>query len=289
MKKIAWSMSVLLVLSLHGALAAGTALQQQDSECSRLLDAKDYAQARPVCSASAEGGDAADQFHLSMMYAMGWGVAKDKTASLEWLQASANQGYPPAEYALSSRLAADASVPRDREEAQRLLVHAAEHGFLLAQILLGHAYEAGFPDVGIGKDMPRAVHWYRQAAAQCESCQYELWRIYYFGRGVDKDYTMAASHLIKAAEAGLPKAQMHLAFLYHDGEGVPKDAVKAYMWFFIAAKGGDPAARKALPLMAKKISRSQAAEARAMADKVMERTINMAQLCAVYQQFCKSR
>lgn len=289
MNKIACCLSILLVPLLYKPALAGAAFQEPPSECRRLLDAKDYTQARTVCQQAADSGDAPAQFHLSVMYAMGWGVGKNEAESLKWLQASVKQGYPPAEYALGSHYAAGAGVPQDNETAQRLLVQSAEHGLLLAQMLLGRAYEAGYPDLGIAKDMPKAVHWYRQAAAQCASCQYELWRIHFFGRGVDKDYTVAAGHLQKAAQAGLPKAQMQLAFRYDDGQGVPKDDVKAYMWFFIAAKGGDPSARKALPLFARRISRSQAAEARTMAEKVMQRQINVAQLCVIYQQFCNSR
>lgn len=286
MWNVARFLTMFLALSLIASVAAGAAFQAHTDECRPLLDARQYAQALDVCTRAAGQGDPAAQFGLSVMYAEGWGAKKNATTSLQWLQASARQGYPPAEYALASRYAAGSGVSRDRKESVRLLVQAADHGFLLAQMLLARAHESGYPYLGIDKDLDEAVRWYRKAAAQCEACQYALWRAYYFGRGVERNETEAARHLQRAAEAGLPKAQMQLAFRYNKGEGVPKDAVKAYMWFYIAAQGGDPLAKKALPLSARKISRSQATEARSMARIVMERPIDKTQLCELYKQFC---
>lgn len=148
-------------------------------------------------------------------------------------------------------------------------------------MLLGKSYESGYEYLGVDKDLHAAIHWYRQAALQGDACQYELWRIYFFGRGVKQDYTEAVRYLQNAADAGLPKAQMQLAFRYLKGEGVQQDDVRAYMWFYLAEKGGDSFAKRALPLLAKKISRAQVIEAKATARKIMERPINSAQLCAL--------
>ena len=155
-------------------------------------------------------------------------------------------------------------------------------------MLLGQSYEKGYQYLGIKPDVGEAIKWYRQAANQCAACQYELWRAYYFGIGVDKDYVQGALYLEKAANAGLPKAQMQLAFRYLDGEGVPKDNVRAYKWFYIAEKSGELTARKALPLLADKISGSEIAEAKTLADQTMEKlVIDTKQLCTLYGQFCK--
>lgn len=276
----------LLTWSLQWSVGADAAFGEDTSECRKLLDSKNYRNALPVCTKAAEAGDPAAQFNLSVMYSEGWGVEKSEAETLKWLRASADQRYAPAQYALASHYAAGSGVPKDSAEAQRLVMDAASQGLLLAQMLLGRAYEAGYERLGVVKDIDKAIHWYRQAALQCDACQYELWRIYYFGRGVDKDPAEAARFLTRAAEAGLPKAQMQLAFRYLNGEGVVKDDVRAHMWFFIAAKGGDPLAMKALPLSSRRLSMSQVAEAEAMAEEMMKRTINTSQLCAVYQQFC---
>jgi hypothetical protein len=276
----------ILVLLLHWSTTAGAAFKEDTSECRKLLDSKNYENAASLCAKAAAAGDPAAQFNLSAMYSNGWGVDKNEAELLKWLRAAADQRYPPAEYTLSSRYTAGLGVPKDGKEALRLLMDSANQEFVLAQMLLGRAYEAGYEGLGIGKDIATAIHWYRQAALQCDACQYELWRIYFFGRDVDKDPAEAARFLTRAAEAGLPKAQMQIAFRYLNGEGVAKDDVRAHMWFFIADKGGDPIATKALALSSNRLSTRQVAEAEAMARDMMKRAINSSQLCALYQQFC---
>ncbi|MDQ7010895.1 MAG: tetratricopeptide repeat protein [Mariprofundaceae bacterium] len=236
---------------------------------------------------AAESGDPVAQFNLSNMYAFGWGVSKNAAEAMKWLRASADQRYPPAQYALSSHYASGAGVPKDSRKARVLLTDAAGQGALLAQMMLGRMHEAGYTDLEIKKDMNKAIAWYQRAAAQCGPCNWEMWRIHYFGKGVEKDPVRAAPYLQKAAEGGLPKAQMQLAFRYHDGNGLPKDDVRAYMWMLIARNGGDPTARKALPLLARKMSFKDVVQAKKMARENMERLIiRPGILCELYDQFC---
>ncbi|MEJ2645257.1 MAG: tetratricopeptide repeat protein [Gammaproteobacteria bacterium] len=286
MNKLLCNLFVVLALPLYGPSIAGTVFKSDTSHCRKLLDSHSYTKANAVCTQAAERGNSAAQFNLSVMYSKGLGVDKNDMRSMKWLRASAEQRYPPAEYALASRYAAGSGVTKNRKEALRLLQDAAKQGFILAQMLLGKSYESGYEYLGVEKNLHAAIYWYSQAALGCDACQYELWRIYFFGRGVARNYTKAAGYLKSAAEAGLPKAQMQLAFRYLKGEGVPKDDVQAYMWFYLAEKGGDPLAKNALPILAKRISRAQVAEAKAMAKTIMERPIDSAQLCALYQQFC---
>lgn len=276
-----------LFLSPPWTAFAATGAMTDTSECRTLLDARSYAKAFLSCKKAAEAGDASAQFNLSSIYLFGWGVRKNKAQAIKWLRASADQRYPQAQYALASRYAAGSGVPKDEKEAVRLLKDAGVQGFLLAQMLLGTSYEAGNPRLAIKRNPDAALIWYRRAASQCDACQYELWRIYYFGVGVDKDYARAARYLQTAANGGLPKAQMQLAFRYFDGEGLPQDNVLAYKWFYIAAKGGEPTAVRALPLISKKMTRAEIAQARAQAEETMNKAvINTIQLCELYQQFC---
>ena len=289
MSKVCLYLSAVIILALSPQWSAMAATDFKDytGECRSLLDSQNYTKAVSVCTQDAEAGDSAAQFNLSTMYSFGWGVSKNDVEALKWLRASADQRYPPAQYALASRYGAGTGVPKDSKEAVRLLLDAAEQGFILAQMLLGRAYEVGYQHLEIKPEISVAINWYRQAAVQCDACQYELWRIYYFGLGVDKDYVEAARYLKKAADAGLPKAQMQLAFRYFKGEGVPKDIVHAYKWFYIAEKGGEPTAKKALRPLSRKMSRSEIAEAKTMADETIDKVvINTSLLCELYQQFC---
>lgn len=289
MSKVCFYLSVVIILALSplwSAIAA-TGFKGDTSECRNLLDSQNYTKAVSICMQDAEAGNSAAQSNLSVMYSFGWGVSKNEAEALRWLRASADQRYPPAQYALSSQYATGTGVPKDTIQALGLLTDSANQGFALAQVMLGHMYESGYEKLGIEKDLGAAIKWYREAAVQCDACQYELWRIYYFGLGVDKDFVEAARYLKKAAEGGLPKAQMQLAFRYLDGEGVPKDNVHAYKWFYIAEKGGEPRAKGALPLLSRNMSRSEIAEAKTLADDTTAKfVINTNLLCALYNQFC---
>jgi TPR repeat protein len=269
------------------ALAVPAAAQPEEaSECRRLLDQAQYAKAVEACLPAAKAGDAAAQFNVSVMYARGWGIDKSEEEELKWLQRSAEQRHAPAQWALASRTAAGRGVPKDAAQARRLAMDAAEQGLVLAQIMVGRWHEAGYAPLAIDKQPGAALAWYRRAAQSCEACHYELWRLYFFGSGVEKDVEQAARHLRTAAQAGLPKAQMQLGFRYRNGEGVPKDAVAAYQWFYLADKGGDPLARKALPLQERELNDAQVREARASAAKTMQERINARQLCAIYEVGC---
>lgn len=232
-------------------------------------------------------GSPSAQFNLNLLYTFGWGISKNESEALRWLRVSADQHYPPAMYALASRYGSGNGVAQDSSKSLQLLVDAADQGFLLAQMLLGNAYETGYRHLEIRQDINLATDYYRKAAAQCKACQYELWRIYYFGIGVDKDPVIAARHLEKSANAGLARAQMQLAFRYIQGDGVAPDNTQAYKWFYLAGQGNDPTAGKALPLLSREMSKSEISIAETMAETSLQTIIiNTRQLCDIYQQFC---
>ena len=285
-----WALGVLLglLMSFQGEYAVANPIFQSDhSECRKLLDAKHYSDALRVCKKSAQEGDPASQFNLSFIYFNGLGISKDSVKAMRWLNDSASKRYPPAEYALSSRYASGKGVRKDTKKALELITDAANQSFLLAQYMLGRMNEAGYKGLDIEKNLSSAIRWYQLVGKQCPSCQYELFRIYFFGIGVKKDLVKAANYLLVSAKGGLPKAQMQLGFRFNDGEGVPKDYVQAYKWFYIAAKSGETVSKKSLRLLSKKMSFSQIEEAKTQAANLMKRQhINTNQLCAIYGQFC---
>ena len=91
--------------------------------------------------------------------------------------------------------------------------------------------------------------------------------MYYSGRGVPQDYSVAAPWFQKAAEGGDRVAYVDLGVLYREGRGVPKDPVAAYMWFSLAAKEGDDYSKKALPHLSASMSSEQLARARVKEDE----------------------
>ena len=65
--------------------------------------------------------------------------------------------------------------------------------------------------------------------------QYEEGVRYYFGEGVEKDYTKAFEWFSKAAEQGDADAQFSLGVMYSEGQGVGQNYEKAFEWYSKAA------------------------------------------------------
>lgn len=65
--------------------------------------------------------------------------------------------------------------------------------------------------------------------------QYELGKLYFNGRGVEKSYTEAFKWYKKAAEKGLPESQYYLGKLYVTGRGVRQSYTEAIKLFFTKA------------------------------------------------------
>ena len=77
----------------------------------------------------------------------------------------------------------------------------------------------------------RAVHWFRKAANQGDvSSQYSLGWYYNFGKGVEKNYELAAYWYEKSAAHGDQLAQYHLGLLYLHGHGVEQSETKSKYW-----------------------------------------------------------
>ena len=96
----------------------------------------------------------------------------------------------------------------------------------------------------------RNVKLLRSSAARGESWgQGNLGLMYYFGRGVPKDYAEAARLFRKAAEKGVAWAQSQLGGMYLEGQGVPKDDAEGVRWFRKAAEQGYTTAQASLGLL----------------------------------------
>lgn len=111
--------------------------------------------------------------------------------------------------------------------------------------------EAGiYERLGIDPGLPRAERddlvaaWYRRRAESGDAgAQYVLALLYAQGRGVRRDFGVAAEWLREAALQGETRAQYHLGLFYENGLGVPKDDIRALLWYHSAADKGDARAQ----------------------------------------------
>jgi TPR repeat protein len=113
----------------------------------------------------------------------------------------------------------------------------------------------------------------RKSAEQGDpNAQYMLGLAHDVGVGAGQDFAEAAAWYRKAADQGHAGAQFNLGHLYADGRGVTQDLVQAHMWLNLAAAGSQPGARNERELVAKKMTRSQVAEALRLARAWQPRT-----------------
>jgi TPR repeat protein len=64
--------------------------------------------------------------------------------------------------------------------------------------------------------------------------------MYYYGKGVPKDYVEAARWYLKSAEQGDVNAQYSIASMYYDGKGLPQDNSEGELWCRKAANKAMP-------------------------------------------------
>ena len=82
------------------------------------------------------------------------------------------------------------------------------------------------------------------------TAQYNLANMYFSGRGVAQDDSLAVRWLTHAAEQGHIEAQYDLGRIHYEGVDVPKDEVQAIKWFTLAAEQGHDDAHPILDYIA---------------------------------------
>ena len=110
-------------------------------------------------------------------------------------------------------------------------------------------------------DKAEAVKWYQKAAAQGDLlAQFLLGRAYDSGEGVAKDCAEAVKWYQKAAEQGSADAQYNLALSYFRGEGVLQDFVEAYKRANLAAAQNRNGSKELRDTLVQKMTPSQIQE-----------------------------
>jgi hypothetical protein len=119
---------------------------------------KDYASALAAYQTAADAGGEYGQFMLANMYLAGEGVKRDPKQYLQWMQRSADNGYPPANYLMGM-----AYISCNPSEAARYFEAAAKEEHGSAMHMLGLMYASG---VGVAQSDREALRWFRLARAQ---------------------------------------------------------------------------------------------------------------------------
>lgn len=142
----------------------------------------------------------------------------------------AQNGYAPAQYAMTSILLNDTSGPKaktNKTYAIQLLKQSAEQGYLPARSYLGNCYLIGKD--GIQQDTKKGLQMIEECASEGDKDSQMLLGMSYYGGGFgEQDYSKAYKWFEKAAGNGVWKANNFLAYLYAKGNGVKQNYEKAH-------------------------------------------------------------
>ncbi|MCW8132819.1 MAG: SEL1-like repeat protein [Planctomycetota bacterium] len=206
----------------------------------RFYTAGDYATALPYLRRSAEAGEPAARYFLSLLYRFGRGTAQDAAEGERWLALAADDRYPAALNDEGVRYETNKDLPRAREFYRQ----AAEGGHALGWYNYGRVLRDG---KGGAADPAAALPWLIKAADDNNAwAQWYAGDLYAQGSGTPKDPVKAYDYIRRAADRNVPPAMERMGRLYENGQGVTKDLKLAREWFQKAADAGNADAQEDL-------------------------------------------
>ena len=123
---------------------------------------------------------------------------------------------------------------------RRRLIGLALAATLLAGPTRAADYQAGVLAYDRG-DFPRALAEFRPLCERGNAgAEFMLGAMYFYGKGVPADPSVAAVWFFKAARQGNASAQLAFGSLHIRGLGVKQDLVRAQMWLSLAADSDIP-------------------------------------------------
>lgn len=169
------------------------------------LEALDY-NMEELCE-QATKGDPKAQYSLGLAYLSGHYFRKDEETGLKWLVLSANQYYVPAESKLSQILLSDAAKHPKSELAEQIAnwaENAAYRNDSSAKGVWGYMLLEG---IGTESKPKEAIHFLKQAADEgIVKAQYLMGTLYYEGKKVERNVSIATQYLEASSQKGYEPA-----------------------------------------------------------------------------------
>ena len=169
-----------------------------------------------ISLAFAEKSSPMAMFYVGMMYASGYGVAKNPVEAIRWSRRAAEKRHPEATYNLATYLRA-VGGPDNVAEAGVWMRRAADLGLPQAQVSVARRHMHGGPE----EDMPMAAMWFKRAADKGHRFAARMLANAYFnGYGVTKDPNETLRLLrVAGAEPGDRDGSWALATMLLSGYG----------------------------------------------------------------------
>ncbi|MCE3027511.1 tetratricopeptide repeat protein [Salinicola sp. DM10] len=212
-----------------------------------------------------EQGDLKGKYILGITYLNGsnlHNVKEDGKKAFVILKSLWDQGVVDAGYSLFSMYYKGFGVDKDRGVALSYLKEAAEKGYALAQRTLAEAYQGKDYEGLVKKNQEKAMYWYEKAADQGDKkSAMEMAALYYYGKGVQKNYEKTFDWLLRCSQLKYGDETMcfrSLARFYEEGIGTDVDLVQAYKYYDLRGSAGAEGKQR----LSKQMTKEQIEEAR---------------------------
>lgn len=209
------------------------------------FDAGQYEAAMQSFSEGFRNGDAASGYYLARMLELGLGVEADPTSAMRLYRQSAEGGNVEALNRVAlMHYRGEAGAAQDYAEAARLFGLAAEQGDRNALFNLGKLY---FEGKGVEKDPAQAIAYYRQAADKDHILALNtLGALYRAGATSAEDIARARGYFERSAAFGNAVGLFEMARLILEEGAEPANQIEAHMHLNLASARSHPNAPQAL-------------------------------------------
>ena len=127
---------------------------------------------------------------------------------------------------------------------------------------------------GVTKDFSIAAKWWDKLAEQGDrKAQSVLASLYYHGNGKQRNLLKAFELWQQAAQQGVVEAQRNLGLMYGKGQGVKQNDVQAFAWLNAAAEQDDKVAEKSRDYAKSQLNEMQGKEAKKLAGEYITKYV----------------
>lgn len=173
--------------------------------------------------------DAEAQYHIGFMYYDGTGVHKNNEAAFQWMRASAEKDFSPAQLTLAKMYSNGIGVNKDTKRYHWWMRKAAIQGDSEAQYMMGFLSSNIF-DENLPYSTREGIRWLERAANQGHvEAMRTLGRTYRDGEISSNRYqdsSKAVYWLKKAADGGSSEAEAELRAIQENSDEKPKTTEK---------------------------------------------------------------
>jgi TPR repeat protein len=237
--------------------AAGRGEQEAQNQLGLLYLQPEFLASRPQAMRwfmrAAAGGSARAEHNLGLIYTLGMGVQADREQAIHWFRRAAQHGLGASKANLGVLLV-NSPKPADQAEGFGIVLRTADDENPDIENALGYWFGAGTK-----VDLPKAVDWYKRAAAKGNAlAMYNLATMYRTGTGVKQDFKQAFRLHLEACDSGDQKACVAVSNAYLNGEGTGRNYIAAYRFALMAGADAKTIAVLEQPLA--EADRNRAAE-----------------------------